>query len=248
MLRLIFLGTAHAVPDETHDNTSLAINAGERSLLVDVTGNAVVRLQQAGIDLFRVTDIFLTHFHPDHVGGLPSLLMSMWLLGRQEPLNIYGLEHTLERVKQLMNLYDWDQWAGFFPLHFYSLPKERLHPALQYDEIRVYTSPVDHMIPAIGLRVESTHTGKILAYSGDTGPCAAVVELAKNADYLIHEASGGYNGHSSATQAGGIAARASVANLYLVHTDPDEGSLESKAQKKFPGQVIRAEDFMTISF
>jgi len=248
MPKLVVLGTAHAIPDVGHENTHLAIIGEERRILIDCIGSPLVRLKKAGIDLNSLTDLILTHFHPDHVAGIPSLLMGMWLLGRRDPLNIYGLHYTLDRVEKLMNLFDWDQWPGFFPVTFHRLPAEPLTLALGSDEFLIYTSPVEHVIPTIGLRVEARQTGKVLAYSCDTGPCDAVAELADQADVLIHEATGEQMGHSSAAQAGGIAARAGVGDLYLIHYNPQDQSLESQAQKEFPGPVARAKDFMTIDF
>ena len=104
------------------------------------------------------------------------------------------------------------------------------------------------LIPTIGLRVEVNQTGKVLAYSCDTEPCDAVVELAEKADVLIHEATGEHQGHSSASQAGSIATQAKAGSLYLIHYDPKDESLESQAQGTFCGPVTRAEDFMTIEF
>jgi ribonuclease Z len=74
------------------------------------------------------------------------------------------------------------------------------------------------------------------------------VELAAKADVLIHEATGQFQGHSSASQAGSIAAQAEVGSLYLVHYNPEDEALETQAQKRFSGPVTRAEDFMNIEF
>ena len=86
MQKLIILGTANAIPDENHENTHLALLGEHRQILIDCAGNPVVRLKQAGIDLNSLTDLFLTHFHPDHVSGVPSLLMCM---------GSWGVVHTL---------------------------------------------------------------------------------------------------------------------------------------------------------
>jgi ribonuclease Z len=248
MSKLIILGTAHAIPDEDHENTHLAIVGETRKILVDCVGNPVVRLKQAGIALNELTDLFLTHFHPDHVAGVPSLLMSMWLSDRQNLLNIHGLSHTIDRVEKMMALYDWDQWPGFFPVMFHLIPEEPLNLAFESDEFRIFTSPVSHLLPTIGLRIESMQTGRAIAYSCDTEPCDTVVRLAKQADILIHEATGSHKGHSSAAQAGEVAKRADAEHLYLIHYDPQDESLETQAQANFPGPVTRTQDFLTIDF
>ena len=248
MPKLVVLGSAHAVPDEDHENTHLVIIGEQRKILIDCVGNPVVRLQKVGINVNALTDLILTHFHPDHVSGVPSMLMSMWLLGRRDPLDIYGLPYTLDRFEKLMDLFEWNQWPGFFPVVIHRLPVEPLALALESEEFLVFCSPVKHLIPTIGLRVEARRTGKVLAYSGDTEPCDAVVQLASQADWLIHEATGPSHGHSSATQAGGIAAQAKVGHLYLIHYDPQNGSLVAQAQKEFPGTITRTKDFMSIEF
>lgn len=142
MPQVIVLGSSNAIPDEDHENTYLALIGEERRILIDCAGSPVVRLQQAGIDLADLTDLFLTHFHPDHVSGVPSLLMSMWLLGRRQPLEIYGLHHTLDRVEKMMGFYEWDQWPDFFPVVFHRLPAERMTLALGNEEFRILSSPV----------------------------------------------------------------------------------------------------------
>ena len=103
-------------------------------------GNPVVRLKQAGINLNNLTDLFLTHFHPDHVSGVPSLLMSMWLLGRRAPLDIYGLSYTLDRIEKMMGFYEWEQWPDFFPVTFHRLPDAPMTLALKCDEFQIFTS------------------------------------------------------------------------------------------------------------
>lgn len=248
MPKIIVLGTSHAIPDEDHENTYLALIGERRQVLIDCAGNPVVRLKQAGIGINNLTDLILTHFHPDHVSGVPSLLMSMWLLGRSAPLDIYGLHITLDHLESMMSLYEWEQWPDFFPVRFHRLSEEPMSLALKCDEFQIFTSAVRHLIPTIGLRIEAAHTGKTLAYSCDTEPCDAVIELASAADVLIHESTGPFPGHSSASQAGSIAARAEVGSLYLIHYNPQDESLEFQAQKEFSSPVTRTEDFMKIDF
>ena len=251
MPKVIILGSAAAVPDETHENAHMAIQGDSSLLLVDCVGTPTVRLKQAGLNIHNLTDLILTHFHPDHVSGMPSLLMSMWLLGHKAPLTIYSLYYTIERAKTIMQFYDWHTWPNFFPVEFQWLPEEKLTPVLENDDFRVLSSPVQHIVPTIGLRFEARTTGQVVAYSCDTEPCDAVVELAKDADVLIHEATGASFGHSSATQAGQIATKAGAKSLYLIHYPvgkSDPRPLVDQAKEKFPGPVYLAEDFMAIDF
>jgi ribonuclease Z len=246
--KVIILGSSNAVPSKDHENTHMVIVGRERTILIDCVSNPVVRLEQAGVDFNDLTDIVITHFHPDHVSGVPLLLMDMWLMGRKKPINIYGLHYTMDRLEDLMGFYGWSEWPDFFPVGFYRLPEAEMAQVLDSDEFKVNSSPVHHMIPTVGLRIESKKTEKILAYSCDTEPCEQTVRLAGGADILIHEAGGASFGHSSAEQAGEIAAKAEVGCLYLIHYPTGRfanGDIAAEARKTFRGDVIVAEDFMT---
>lgn len=246
MSRITFLGTASAVPNENHHNSHFILETEGKVILVDCSGNPVVPLDQAGIDPLRVTDLVLTHFHPDHVSGVPLFLMDLWLLGRETPLIVHGLEDVVDRMEKMMALYQWEDWDGFYPVAFHGLPSEEMTPVLTGEHVEVFSSPVCHMIPAIGLRFELPDG--VVAYSTDTGPCEQVIRLAEDADILIHEASGASQGHSSPAEAGEIASKAGVKTLVLIHYPPDADIVELavEAGSVFDGDVIAAEDLMQL--
>ena len=249
MPKVIILGSSNAVPSRDHENTHLVIVGEERMLLVDCVSNPVVRLEQAGIDFNDLTDIIITHFHPDHVSGVPLLLMDMWLMGRTKPINIYGLHYTMDRLENLMGFYGWAEWPNFFSVGFYRLPEVELAFVMDCSDFKIQSSPVHHMIPTIGIRVELKRDAKVLAYSCDTEPCEQTVRLAAGADILIHEAGGASFGHSSAEQAGEIATKAEVGKLYLIHYPTGRfanGDIAAEARRTFQGEVVVAKDFMTI--
>jgi ribonuclease Z len=85
--KIIILGSSNAVPSKDHENTHLVIIGKERTILVDCVSDPIVRLEQAGVDFNELTDIVITHFHPDHVSGVPLLLMDIWLKGPTKPIN-----------------------------------------------------------------------------------------------------------------------------------------------------------------
>jgi len=251
MPKLIILGSSNAIPDELHENTHMAVVGQAGSLLIDCASTPIVRLNKAGIQLDDLTDIILTHFHPDHVSGVPLLLMDMWLMGRQRPLKIHGLAYTLDRLESLMGFYEWGKWPDFFQVTFNRLPEEDMTLVLEGKEWHVFCSPVCHLIPNIGLRIEFLETGKVVAYSCDTEPCPQVVRLAQGADALIHESTGLAEGHSSPHQAGQVARQADVKSLYLIHYPTGNANTDvliSAAKSTFEGPVSLAEDFMVFDF
>jgi ribonuclease Z len=251
MAKLIFLGTSNAISDESHENTHMVLIGEERVVLIDCPINPIQRLQKVGVNSDHLTDLILTHFHPDHVSGVPLMLMTMWLMGRSQSINIYGLQHTIDRIENLMGFYGWNTWPNLFPVKFHRLPDQVKLSVLECGEFRIFSSPVMHFIPAIGLRIELSKSKKVLAYSGDTKPCTQVVQLAMGADILLHESTGASPGHSSALQAGDDARRAKVGSLVLVHYPTGKyasSDLVSDARRKFKGLVTKAEDYMVLEF
>ncbi len=250
MPKLIILGTSNAIADTKRENTHMILVGRERTVLVDCASNPILRLQQAKLDVHTVTDLVLTHFHPDHVSGAPLLLMDLWLMGHQHPLNVYGFAHTLDRIEALMEAYAWKEWPDFFPVTFHRVPMDEMAEVLSCDEFRILSSPVQHYIPTMGLRFDFRQSKKVVAYSCDTEPCESVVRMAGGANVLIHEASGAFYGHSSAAQAAGIARRAEVGELYLIHYPSEKAPQElvDEASQSFDGPVKVAEDFMEIAF
>jgi len=251
MAKLIILGSSNAVSSEGSENTHMVLVGEERIVMIDCVNNPIHRLAKAGVDLMDVTDLILTHFHPDHVSGVPLLLMDMWLRGRKSLINIYGLHYTVDRMEQLMGMYSWENWPDFFPVAFHRLPSIERSLLLDCAEFKINSSPVRHLIPTIGLRFDFRSNNEALAYSCDTEPCEEVVRLADGVNVLIHEASGAALGHSSAGQAGQIASRAEVGKLLLIHYPTGEytnGNLISEAHHHFQGEVALATDFMTLDF
>jgi ribonuclease Z len=173
----------------------------------------------------------------------------MWLMGRRQPLNIYGLHYTLDRMETIMGLYGWSEWPNFFTVNFCRISADNMAIVLDDEKMRIYSSPVKHFLPNICLRVELKDVNKSFAYSCDTEPCQAVLEISRNVDLLLHEAAGSISGHSSAAQAGEMAAKANVGMLCLIHYPTGRyaaGDLVAEAQTQFSGKIIRAVDLMKI--
>jgi ribonuclease Z len=89
-LDLVFLGTAGSMPTARRSPTALLIRRGAERLLVDCAEGTQRQLLTSSIGLVDLREIFLTHFHADHYLGLPGMLKTFALRGRELPITIYG--------------------------------------------------------------------------------------------------------------------------------------------------------------
>ena len=247
MARLIILGSAAAVSDAEHDNTHFLLQSERgRAVLVDCGSNPLDKLARHGVQQEQLTDLILTHFHPDHVYGVPILLMQLWLVGRREPLHVHGLHHCLYRFEEMLTAFMVETWPDFFPLHLHRLPEQADALLLDDADFRIRAWPTRHFIPTIGLRIEVKASGTVIGYSSDTEPIPNIIALAQGADLLLHEATGAGEGHSSAAQAGEIASLAEARRLLLIHypvgDEADPARLIEEARTTFGGPVRLAQD------
>jgi ribonuclease Z len=246
MAHVVLLGTSAAVPTTDHALTSVAVEGEGGFLLVDCGDNPVPRMPRAGLAPDHLQGLLLTHFHPDHAAGVPLLLVDLWLLGRQEPLRIFGPQDALDRLLAVMDLFRWGRWEGLYPVVPVTIEPQTGARVLEEIGLRVSAAPAEHVVPAIGFRFEALGTGRVAVYSGDTAPCPAFVELARGADWLFHEATGGSPGHSSPAQAGEVARQADAKRLVLIHYPPDPsrfGGWLAEARAAFGGPVQLGQDF-----
>lgn len=252
MAKFIILGSAAAVNDANHDYTHILL-VGERDspVLIDAGSNPLGKIKDLGIDDEGVQDMILTHFHPDHVSGIPNMMMHMWLLGRRAPIRIYGLHHCINRTEEMMAGFGWRDWPDFFPVAFHRVSERNRAPVLENDDFRITAWPVKHFVPTVGLRIENKLTGKVLAYSCDTEPTPSLLDLARDADILIHEAAGLGPGHSSARQAGEVATQVNAKSLYLIHYqvwNHDPSVLVPEARETYEGPIILCNDYDQFEF
>jgi ribonuclease Z len=246
MRRFGFLGTSGAVPSAERDTISLVFEDDAGLILVDCGGSPVQRLRRLGLDPLRLTHVVVTHLHPDHAYGLPALLQCLMLLRRSAALPIVCRPKHVEPLGTLLGVFNLGPRLGYAV----SLTPIDLRPgahAFDVGRLRVSTTPNEHgSMPNFAVRCD-VEGGASVVYSSDTQPCEGVVALARGADTLVHEATfpqrdrGRFGVHSTATEAGQVAARAGVRRLILAHVEADYHheleALADEARKQFGGVV-----------
>ncbi|MFC1529839.1 MBL fold metallo-hydrolase [Gemmatimonadota bacterium] len=251
---VILLGTGAALPPVGRENTSLALSWAGGIWLIDCGASPHRRLRAAGLDPADLRGITITHAHPDHLYGLPSLLHCLLSTPRNAALPVLAPPATLRKARLLLELFNLHDRPEV-PLDLIEVPLEPARqgsdPVYEVDGLRLWFEPVEHGPEAIGVRAEAG--GRAIACSGDSAPCAGIDRLARGANLLVHEAtflegSRERDGadHSTAREAGSAARRAGVETLVLVHfleaTISDPGAVKREAGEVFTGTIIVGED------
>jgi ribonuclease Z len=250
-----FLGTSSALPSPRRDNSAMVFVGPRDCVLVDCGGSPMQKLLLAAVDPATLAHVVITHLHADHAYGLPALVQSLILMRREAPLTVSCREEHVEPLRAVLAAFGLLGRPGAFPLALTGVAARQGAPVAATASFRITAAPNDHgSMPNLAVRVDAGEAGAVV-YSSDTSPCDAVVELARGAETLVHEAtfsagrkSERVGAHSTAAEAGEIAARAGVHRLILTHIDPafhdDPASLVREAAARFPGEVEIAEELV----
>jgi len=269
----ILLGTGFPQPDPDRAGPSAAVIVGEKVFVVDAGRGTMQRLVGAGLEAKGVQVVFLTHLHSDHIDGLPDVFHSTWRTRGNGPFVLYGPEGTKKLVKGLMQFYDADirirrDLTEKLPAGGARIDLHIVHEGVAYkdEDVQVTAFLVDHwpVKPAFGYRFDSG--GRSVVISGDTHPNDNLVRCAKDADILIHEAYLSQSAtpsnaaqyaewftryHSSAAEAGQIAARAGAKVLVLTHLignsqGNSEAAFREEARQYYSHTILVGRDLMRI--
>lgn len=265
-LDLVFFGTSGSVPTAQRAPSSLLVRRGGERLLFDCGEGTQRQMLRSSVGLIELREVFVSHFHADHYLGLPGMLKTFALRGREVPLTIYGPPGLKDLFSALRRVF------GKLP---YELELVELRPGevLDRGDYNLVTFPVAHGVQSLGFALiehprpgrfdvqaadalgvpsgpergllqvgESVTTsdgrvitpddvlgpprpGRKLVLSGDTAPTATVLEAARGAEVLVHEATfldeererAQETAHSTALEAAEVARDAEVGLLALTH-------------------------------
>lgn len=253
-VRITILGCSGSVVGPDSPASGYLLTAPDTPPLALDFGGGVLGALQRYVDPGSV-HVLLSHLHADHCLDLPGLFV--WR--RYHPMPplerglMYGPANTWSRlgaasapeggeIDDFSDLFEVRNWVDNQPVRI--------------GELTVTPRLVCHPIESYGMRITDP-SGATLVYSGDTGICDAVVELARDADVFLCEATWTHSPdrppglHLSGTEAGQIAAKAGVKELLLTHIPPwtcrEEVTSEAKAEFDGPVHAVQAGETFEIS-
>ncbi|MEZ4334534.1 MAG: MBL fold metallo-hydrolase [Myxococcota bacterium] len=203
-LHVLLCGAGGPLPDPVRSGPCVAIVAGRTLVVVDAGTGGARNLQRTGFVPGRVSALFLTHFHSDHIDGLGELALLRWTGGSHaDPLPVHGPTGVEEVVAGFDRAYRQD--AGYRVAHHgektvppsgaglravaFAPPAEGEAPLVfAADGLEVRAFAVDHapVSPAVGYRFD--YGGRSVVVSGDTARSANLEARAQGVDLLVHEA------------------------------------------------------------
>jgi len=105
MIKLVFLGTSDAVPSAERNHTSILLNYKDENILIDCGEGTQRQFRKAELNPCKLTRILITHWHGDHILGIPGLLQTLSFSGYEKTLFIYGPKGTKEFMNQIFKTF-----------------------------------------------------------------------------------------------------------------------------------------------
>jgi ribonuclease BN (tRNA processing enzyme) len=248
-IELTVLGSGTCALQLHRSMSGYALRNKDFFVLLDCGNGVLRRCLEAGLRPFEIDAILISHLHVDHSADLVPLLWALKYapeVNRSKPLQFFGPPGLQEFFKRLPSIYG--SWIENFS--FSLIVRDVRQEEFVVGPWRVKTLPMQHGNKANGYRLQSG--SKVIAYSGDTGECAEVMSLGKNADLLILECSfaddHGAQNHLHAAQAARLGRRAECRKLLLTHFYPecDQKDILAICRKEFSGSIELAADLMRL--
>lgn len=253
-MHLIVLGSGTTVPLRDRGSPSFALRIGTSLSLFDIGPGTLRQLTRIGISHRKIDHIFITHFHVDHTADLVHFLFTTRNkpgLSERKPFTITGPRGLNEFLSALGKAYG--KWIHV-PREIMKIEEMETETPdkRQYENFHILSRPVFHTPESIAYRIEGPR-GQSIAYSGDTGFCDSIVELARECDLLILECSfpegNEVEGHLTPPLAGKIASLSGATKLLLVHLYPEALAAEitTGCRKAYDGEIILGRDLLRLT-
>lgn len=254
-MEVIILGSGTFIPLPERSSPSILVKLNSNYILLDIGPGTLRQMARLGLSCTMLNYIFISHFHPDHTGDIIYFLFVIKNISSlyKKPFTIVGPIGTKDFIRSLQNAYR--RYLELSP-NILRIEELKNNDKKKYENFSIISSPVKHSFESIAFRIED-RTGKSIVYSGDTGLCHEIIELARDADLLFLECSfpeeylitHGINTHLSPSDAGKIAKAANVRCLVLTHLYPEclKVDIVKRCRQYFKGNILIARDFLRLN-
>jgi ribonuclease BN (tRNA processing enzyme) len=254
-MKLIVLGSGTSVPHPDRASSAHWVETSAGSVLLDISADAAHRMAQEELDWPNLDAIWVSHFHLDHLGGLPTFLFgAKWApqtQSRTKPMRIFG-PAGLERIMRAIN--ESNKYPLFdqpFPMQIIEVPSATRFDILPGVTADTFSTP--HTDESLALRL-TDQGSKTLVYTSDTGFAENLAAFANGVDLLLMECSFRRNKpvekHLELADAMKLAQMSSPRKVVLAHLYPewDGIDLETEARQLWAGETIAAVDGLRLEF
>ena len=155
-MEIIFLGTSSAVHSKERNHPSIALKAFGDVMLFDCGEGTQRQILFTKVSPMKISKIFITHYHGDHILGLPGLLQSMGLHGRESKLTIYGPE-GMHKIRDA--IYNMGYCMIEFPIEFIEIDTGIIE---ETDEYIISSQRVRHNVPCLAYSIEEKKKPRFL--------------------------------------------------------------------------------------
>ena len=248
-MKLTILGSGTSVPHPERASPGYWLETNSGTLLLDVSGDAPHRMAQEALDWPNLDAVWISHFHLDHLGGLPPLLFGMkWApqtQNRTKTLRIFGPEGLRSFIQTINHSNNYRLLEQPFAIEIVEVAAAthfEILPGISAD-----TCSTPHTRESLALRLKDEDS-KLFVYTSDTGFSEDLIPFANNSALLLMECSFRRNKpvqkHLELAEAMRLAHDCVPEKLVLTHLYPewDDVDLVAEARALWSGETIAAKD------
>jgi len=243
-IEIAVIGSGTAIPTKNHSPASIFMSADGFNALLDIGPGSISKLPYYDINVFTIENIFITHFHPDHILDLATFFLICDFGAKERNglnLNLVGPIGMKNFVTNLMQLFPDIQFPSN-PINYIEMDQSEIN----INQCRVQSILSGHTKNSISYRFEFNQT--TIIYTGDCIYSKGLEDFSYNSDLLICECSfpEGWEtkDHMTSREVGSLAQKAHVKKLIVTHLYPPafEVDINSQIAKYYSGEILIATD------